>query len=147
MTIKKVAILGKLPTKFEAPFGDPEWDIWAFNYHKEKLPRVTQWFDIHQHKPNPEAVITHDTFPFNEVINLVGGRYFNNSVSYLIAYAILTGYEEIALYGMAFVDDHEVRTMQKQNVRELVFFARGRGIKVTSPVNKSLLEGYPLYGV
>ena len=48
---------------------------------------------------------------------------------------------------MAFVDDHEVRTMQKQNVRELVFFARGRGIKVTAPADKDLLKGYPLYGI
>ena len=32
--MKKVAILGKLETKFKAPFDDPDFDIWGFNYHK-----------------------------------------------------------------------------------------------------------------
>lgn len=145
--MKKVAILGKLPSKFDAPFDDPNWDIWTMNYHKEQLPRITQWFDIHSSGANPRADITKDNYPFNEAIELVGGRYFNNSVSYMIAYAILQGYKEIALYGMRFLDDTEQRTFQKQNVRELCFFARGKGIKVTAPAAKSLLAGYPLYGL
>ena len=33
----KVAILGKLPTKFEAPFDDESWDIWAYNYRLREL--------------------------------------------------------------------------------------------------------------
>ena len=147
MTIKKVAILGKLPSKFQAPFNNPEWEIWTMNFHTEHLPRVTKWFDIHSHGVNPRADITKDNFPFNEVIELVGGKYFNNSVSYMIAYAIINDYKEIALYGMQFIDDTEIRTYQKQNVRELVFFARGKGIKVTAPADTSLLTGYPLYGI
>ena len=146
--MKKVAILGKLPTKFKAPFKNEEWDIWAFNYHKEQLPRVTTWFDIHANKPNPIAVITRDNFPFKAVNKLVGGQYFNNSVSYLIAYAILQGYEEIALFGMRFYADHETRRNgEYQNVRELIFFAKGKGIKITAPYDASMLADYPLYGV
>ena len=147
-TTKKVAILGKLDTKFNAPFDDPDWDIWAFNYHKEKLPRVTTWFDIHKNNPNPMASITRDNFPFAEVSKLVGGQYFNNSVSYLIAYAILQGYEEIALYGMRFNADHEIRRNgEYQNCRELIFFAKAKGIKVTAPYDRAMLAEYPLYGV
>ncbi len=147
MITKKVAILGKLPTKFNAPFDDPEWDIWTLNYQNEPLKRVTLWFDIHTSSPNPRANITRENYPFKEAFELAGGHYFNNTVSYMIAYAILQGYEEIALYGMRFNDDTENRTFQKQNVRELVFLARGKGIKVTAPIDKSLLEGYPVYGV
>lgn len=147
MKIKKVAILGKLPSKMQAPFDDPEWDIWTLNYHQEQLPRVDLWFDIHTCGANPRADITRANFPFQEVTDLMGSQYFNNTVSYMIAYAIINNYKEIALYGMRFNDDTEKRTKQKQNVRELVFFARGRGIKVTAPVDKSLLEGYPLYGI
>ena len=144
---RKVAILGKLPTKNNAPFGNTEWDIWAFNYHNDTIPRVTKWFDIHAHKPNPNAQITRANFPFEEVEKLVGGQYFNNSVSYLIAYAILQGYEEIALYGMRFDAAHEARRDgEYQNVRELVFFARGRGIKVTAPAD-TILKEYPYYGI
>ena len=35
--MKKVAILGKLPTKFKAPFDDKKWDIWTLNYHNEEI--------------------------------------------------------------------------------------------------------------
>lgn len=146
--MKKVAILGKLETKFKAPFNDLTWDIWAFNYHKEQLPRVTKWFDIHANKPNPRADINRDNFPFKAVNKLVGGQYFNNSVSYLIAYAILQGYEEIALYGMRFNADHETRRNgEYQNVRELIFFAKGKGINITAPADASMLASYSLYGV
>ena len=97
---KKVAILGKLPTKFKAPFGNEEWDIWTLNIHSdaEQLKRITLWFDIHAHGANPHADITRANYPFEEAEKLVGGQYYNNSISYMIAYAILNGYEEIAIF-------------------------------------------------
>lgn len=145
--MKKLAILGKLDTKDKAPFNNPDYDIWAFNYHKKELPRVTTWFDIHAKNPNPIAQIKRDNFPFKECEELVGGQYFNNTVSYLIAYAILQGYEEIELYGMLFNAEHEKRRDgEYQNVKELIFFAKGRGVKVTAPYDK-LINEYPLYGV
>lgn len=146
--MKKLAILGKLPTKHRAPFNDKNWDIWAFNIHSDMLPRVTKWFDIHATGANPNADITRANFPFKECEELVGGQYFNNSVSYLIAYAILQGYKEIALYGMRFDAAHETRRNgEYQSVRELIFFAKGRGIKVTAPADRTMLQEYELYGV
>ena len=145
---KKVAILGKLHTKFKAPFDDKTWDIWGFNWHKIMPPRYTLWFDIHARGANPIADITRDNFPFKEVEDLVGGQYFNNSVSYLMAYAILKGYKEISLYGVQFLQDRDTRRdKQYQNARELIMFAKGRGIKVTAPFDKTMLAEYPLYGV
>lgn len=148
---KKVAILGKLETKFKAPFDDLTYDIWSFNTHndEEQLKRITTWFDIHDKKynPNPKATITRDNFPFKECEDLVGGQYFNNSASYLIAYAILKGYKEIELYGMRFYADFEQRNLERQNCRELCMFARGKGLKVTAPYDECLLEEYPLYGI
>lgn len=143
---KKVAILGKLPTKLKAPFNEPDYDIWAFNYHPDELPRVTHWFDIHANNPNPKADITRDNFPVEECEKLVGGQYFNNTVSYLIAYAILKGYEEIKLYGMVFLNDKEQRKLEYQNVRELIFFAKGKGIKISAPVDEVMTRGYERYG-
>jgi len=144
----KVAILGKLETKFKAPFDDMSWDIWGFNYHKVMPPRYTLWFDIHTKNPNPIANITRTNFPFKECEELVGGQYFNNTVSYLIAYAIIKGYKKIALYGVRFLRDaDEQRGGQYANVRELIFFAKGRGIKVLTPFDEIMLTEYPLYGV
>lgn len=147
--MNKVAILGKLPTKFKAPFNNSEWDIWTLNIHSDAnlLPRVTHWFDIHAHGANPKADITRANFPFKEVEQLVGGQYFNNSIAYMIAYAILKGYKEIALYGMAFISDNEHRRSEFFNVRELIFFAKGKGVKVTAPVDPIMLKDYPYYGI
>ena len=147
MSRYKVAILGKLPTKQLAPFEDDTWEIWTLNYQKEKLPRVDLWFDIHANNPNPDADITRSNYPFKSAEKLVGGQYFNNSVSYMIAYAILKGYKEIALYGMRFTSDNEHRRGEYQNVRELIFFCKGRGIKVTAPVDKIMLHEYEYYGL
>ena len=145
----KVAILGKLASKFNAPFDDKSWDIWAYNYHGDawRLPRVTQWFDLHAVNPNPIATINRDNFPFLKCEQLVGGTYFNNTAPYLIAYAILKRYKEIALYGMRFKVDQEIREHQLQNVRELLFFAKGRNIKVSAPCDSVILQAYPRYGV
>jgi hypothetical protein len=66
----------------------------------------------------------------------------------LIAYAILQGYKEIALYGMRFDAEHEARRNgEYQNVRELLFFAKGRGVKVTAPADRTMLQEYPYYGI
>ena len=145
---KKVAILGKLPTKFDAPFEDMSWDIWTMNLHSdyEKIPRVSLLFDIHARDYNPKADITRKNYPFKNAEKLLGGNYFNNSVSYMIAYAILMGYKEIALFGMRFNSDTERRKVEYINVRELIFFAKGRGIKITAPSDEIMLKEYSHYG-
>lgn len=147
--MKKLAILGKLSTKFNAPFDNPDYDIWGFNYHQDfnKIKRYTIWFDLHSYNPNPIADITRENFPFQECENLVGGQYFNNSASYLIAYAILQGYKEIELYGMRFNSGTEIRNQEYHNVRELIFFAKGMGIKISAPFDLRMFETYPLYGI
>lgn len=146
---KKVAILGKLPTKFKAPFGDDTWDIWTLNIHPDEnqLPRISLWFDIHSHGINPKANITRANYPFKEAEELVGGQYYNNSISYMIAYAILHKYKEIALYGMAFLNDNEHRREEFLNVRELIMFARGKGLKIIAPVDPIMLKEYEYYGL
>lgn len=132
---KKIAILGKLDTKYFAPFNDESWEVWSMGKHHDHhlLPRIDKCFDIHKVPTNiDKGVIHRDDFPMQECIDLVGGEYFNNTTSWLIAYAILQGAEKIALYGMRFEQDHDLRVKQYQNARELIFFAKGRGIEVTS---------------
>lgn len=143
----KLAILGKLETKFKAPFNNSDFDIWVFNYHKEELPRVDLWVDIHAKNPNPKATLTRQNFPFDDCHKLLGGNYFNNTASYLIALAILKGYKEIHLYGMRFQSDNEKRKLEYQNVRELIFFAKGKGITIKAPYDNIMLKTYQLYGL
>ena len=148
MKNNKVAILGKLQTKFKAPFDDKSFDIWTLNFHKDydKLPRIDLLFDIHEKNFNPKADIKRTNYPFEEAEMLLGGNYFNNSISYMIAFAILKGYKEIVLYGMRFLGNEPKRTAEYQNVRELIFFAKGMGIKIYAPEDKIMLKEYEYYG-
>lgn len=148
----KVAILGKLPSKFLAPFEDKEWQIWGCNVHKDmdKIKRYDLWFDIHK---NPSIynipsnkLITRDKYPLDEVVSLLGGFYLNNSISYMIMYAVLQGATDIELYGVKLCCGEEIRTQQLQNVREILFFCKGKGINVFS-IEKNVTEGYALYGL
>lgn len=143
----KVAILGKLETRFKAPFDDLSYDIWSVNKrpNEKPLPRVDLWFDLHYEPFTPNQDFTRDNFPFDEIDNMLGGHYFNNSISYLIAYAIYKGYKEIALYGMSFQAPAERKIKQYENVRELIFFAKGRNIKITAPYDPIMLTQYPKY--
>lgn len=57
----KIAVLGSHPqTKMQAPFGDPEWKIWAcspHNYSMGRLPRVDEWFELHKPAQDPDRVV------------------------------------------------------------------------------------------
>jgi len=89
--LSKIAIIGKLPSKFQAPYNDPEWQIWGCNVHHDMqlISRFDKWFDLHQNPSKYDFdVITKKDYPLDEAINLVGGNYFNNSIAYMVAYAI-----------------------------------------------------------
>jgi hypothetical protein len=45
----RIAFVGTAPSREEAPFGDPSWEIWvcsAGNAYNQ-VPRVEQWFEMH----------------------------------------------------------------------------------------------------
>jgi hypothetical protein len=83
----KVAILGKLVSKYNAPFEDMSYDIWTCNYN-DPLPRIDHIFDIHAHGANPKATITRANYPFKEAEMLVSGNYYNNTLSYMISLSV-----------------------------------------------------------
>src|SRR5689334_15473635 len=45
----KVAIVGFTDHRKEAPFGDPEWEIWGLNelYRYMPVEQFTRWFELH----------------------------------------------------------------------------------------------------
>jgi hypothetical protein len=42
-----VAIVGFSPTKNEAPFDNPDWDIYTLNHRIDLVPRFDLWFNLH----------------------------------------------------------------------------------------------------
>lgn len=72
--------------------------------------------------------------------------YFHSSVDLMVALAIHEGFQEIGIWGVDMVHDTEYG-YQKPSGSFWLGFAKGRGIKLTIPVESALLdnEGY-IYG-
>ena len=150
----KVAIVCGAPSsEFMAPYDDESWEIWVLGNRLDRHidKRVTRVFEIHddlsEHK-DPEkyadwlvstcevgefTLITGSNFPYNKAEELYGSMYLTSSPAYMMAYAILQGAEEIAVYGVDLsTDDHEY-FWQRPCMEAWIGFAKGKGIKVTIP--------------
>lgn len=159
----KVAIVcGSPSSEFLAPYDDKSWEIWVLgnrvDRHLDK--RVTRIFEIHDNLTEHgdikayknkllELGITYDVivgekfaehdnplveiYPYKDVEDLFGSLYLTSSPAYMLAYAILKGAKEIALYGVDLsISDHEY-FWQRPCVEAWIGFAKGMGIKVTIP--------------
>jgi len=142
------------------------------------LKNCTRWFQIH-HKHSYEAAVGRDhshhawmgerltefgilcymqkkepdipmsvPFPKDLVIGEFGS-YFNNSISWMIAMAILEGFEHIHIFGVDMAQTGFGATNeyshQRPSVEYFIGFARGRGIKVYVPEKCDLLKAAYLY--
>lgn len=126
---RRIAIVGRAPSSMMlAPFGDPNWEIWSlsnaaacgqipdkhwhvwFEVHDldEGFQRWPQqykdWLQVDHGKPlyiqKPHPLIPHGIiFPWEKMFSEFG-YYFNNSVSEMMAVALLEGATELALYGV-----------------------------------------------
>lgn len=71
--------------------------------------------------------------------------YFTNSISYMIALAIMEGFEEIHVYGVDMAQDTEYGT-QKPSCEFFIGWARGQGIEVVLPKEADLCRTFCYYG-
>lgn len=168
---KKVALCGThFDTLAEAPFNDPEWEIWTMAHrlgHKN-FPRVDVGFEIHVEKhmtdfdnyskflkdPTIPVYIRPDlvskypkckAFPMQKAQKLMGKEYFASTFSYMMTKAILDGAAEIGLYGINLTADEEY-FYQRPNMEYLIGLAQGKGIKITIPKKSALLSLGYTYG-
>lgn len=167
----KVAILGTAPsTRLLAPFRDGSWQIWACSPGNKDLPEIHLFFQVHaleliladprgrehlewinentwpvlmqvenQHVPRAKV------FPKDRLVSEFGPYWFTSSISWMMAYAIDQGAEEIALYGVDMSHSSEY-ALQKPGCIWFIEEARSRGIKVSVPPGSDLLAPPPLYG-
>jgi len=83
-------------------------------------------------------------FPLKEIVGRFG-RYFTNSVSYMIALAILQGAKEIGCWGVDMSTGSEWGP-QRPSCEYFLGIATGLGIKVTMPEQADLLKTRFMYG-
>lgn len=173
MKKKKVAIVGYTPTRVHAPYGDKDWEIWGLNdlfRFKDEVKRWTRWFEMHPDMPSDKERITYAErieglakmdcpvymlekhpevptsirYPIEDAIEQFG-NYFTNSISYMIALAIMEGFEEIGVWGVDMATDSEYGH-QRPSCEYFLGIAVGRGIKVYVHPAADLLKVRYLYG-
>lgn len=166
---RKIAIVGTTTSLVDAPYDDEDWEIWGLNGAYKAMKRWDRWFDMHDlsilkihHDPEyfnflekagnkltmnneydeyPEA----EVFPFQELVDKYR-RYFTNTISWLIAYALeQDDIEEIAIWGVNMAQDTEY-AKQRPSCEYFLGIAEGRGIKVTIPDASEMLKASHLYG-
>lgn len=167
--MKKIAIIGTTSSLIDAPYKDPEWEIWGLNGAYQAIPRWDRWFDMHSidtlkkyhesvyfdflKKAGDKVSMVHSTeelpqakaFPWQELVKKYG-RYFNNTVSWLIAYAIEQNPAAIGLWGINMAMDEEYG-IQRPSCEYFLGVAEGKGIDVFIPETSEIMKCSFLYGV
>ena len=169
-TRKKVALVGfAMSSTLEAPFEDPEFEIFAMNQLYRHIPRADRWFDIHenwnehvvagtdhakwlQEFPGPiymaarvPGIPTSVPVPIDELI-AIGADYFTSSIAYMIAIALRDGFTTIHLYGIDLVVNEEWG-YQKPCAEYWLGLAQGKGVDIGVHRNSALLKGAYRYGL
>ena len=134
--MRQVAIVGLAPsTHHDAPYEDPDWEVWGLPWDEERWPYFDRLFDIHplecirdatpsfyrdgyedrlRELENP-LYMQEDyvdipnaiEYPLKEVSDLVGD-YYNSSVAYMLALAIYEEYDKIGLWGVDMIGRGEM---------------------------------------
>jgi len=76
-------------------------------------------------------------YPLEDIKRELDGRYFTNTVCYMLAMAAYEGYERINLFGVDMKTRHEY-LLEKGGVEHWVGFARGCGIEVNISEGSSI---------
>jgi hypothetical protein len=135
---------------------ETKWDAW-FQLHdiKEHHPKdmgehvewlaaqpmpIFMWAEHIPKYPIPNAV----PFPRDAVVAHFG-RYFTNTVSWMIAYAILAKFQKVGVYGVDMAQDSEY-AHQRPSCEFFLGWAAGAGIEVEIPKSSDLLKAPYLYG-
>lgn len=173
MTRRKIAIIGKAPSSRElAPYSDESWEIWTLSdlVPKGQATRYSRHFEIHplqwikdrqdgyyqwlcEQKPDERPVYLMEMstdipagvpYPIDAVKNQFR-NYFTNTVSYMLALAIMEKPDEIGVWGVDMAQSEEYQR-QRPSCEYFIGVAEGAGIKVTLPDQCDLLQASRLYG-
>ena len=169
---KKLVICGLATTSRDAaPFDDPTFDVWSMHMGPFVLRRVDVSFEFHDpevfKKPqyvdkeyydrlcklqipvymrrHYDDIPTSIAYPTEEIIKEFG-RFFTNSVSYMLALAFRNQYEEVHVYGV----EMEHGTEYVDQARSVIYFIgllMGRGVRVFIPPICQLFKNRWLYGL
>lgn len=183
--VRKICILGFADSRVQAPFDDPTWEIWGVNDVYAHASRVDVTFEVHhllnlgqRRNPQHEQFLkegkhpvwmtqTHEQYPsaravpYEHLISRFSRAYFTNSISIMLAMAILEirgdapwteekwDRGEISLYGvdMAAGGPSNEYAAQRPSCEYFIGIADGLGIAVHVPENSDLCKATVVYGL
>ena len=158
-----------------APYDDDTWETWGINTLHKRFgdKRWTRWFNLHDLEKHhgddqehlkwlrefkgpvylrPEDVgkykILGESFPKGTILRKFR-PYFNNTISWLTAFAIHLGYKEIGMWGVDMAQDGILMaefSHQRPSCEYFLGLAEGMGIKITVAPESDLLKTTHLYG-
>ena len=175
----KIAVVGFAEGHLsEAPFDKDDWELWGINrlhtVNDAKDKKFHAWFNLHDLEKyhgqdqehleflkgfdgpvylRPQDVDKFDIpnatpFPADEMVKRFGS-YFNNTISWLIAFAIARNPTELGVYGVDMAQDQLMNAEYSQQRPSCEYFlgiASGLGIALTLPKGSDLLKSTHLYG-
>lgn len=164
---KRIAIVGFTETRSAAPWGDPTFEKWVCNnLHKYVPDKWDRLYDLHSYEeitqdkeheaflrtchrpvyvwePRPEWPSS-VRFPKEQIVAAFG-RYFTNSISWMIAHAMLEAATDLHIYGVDMATGTEYAN-QRPSCEYFLGMAAGRGINVYVPPQSDLCKNISLYG-
>jgi len=173
--LRKIALLGGAPSLKYAPWHDPSWELWAHMSCRKQCEREPDlFFDLHPPalwrsqekkywdkgyldwlKTNRTPIYMQEKYPdapaslrypFEQMITEFPRGYMTNTVSYMMALALMEGVTHLALYGCHY-DAASEYGPQRGCCEYWIGLLEGRGVTVLIPPTCDLC-GRPalLYG-
>ena len=172
---RKIAVIGKAPSSRDlGPYDDDDWEIWTLsnlNSLKE-IPRWDRHFEIHpldwfperrdgywewlkqDHEKPIYLQELHEEIPSGVLYPKDGivakyGKYFTNTVSWMIAFAIEQKPTHLHVYGVDMAQDGPENgeySAQRPSCEFFLGWAAGAGIEMYVPPQADMLKSRLLYG-
>jgi hypothetical protein len=167
----KIAVMGSAPSsRLLAPFGDPNWEIWACSPPNYDLPRVDAWFEMHsldrkfsmpQNGPWVQKIMQHPrvylaqpdermpngiVYPFDQMQKQFGDFFWTSTIAYMLAFAISHKPEKIGLWGIDMSAAEELYTHQRPACHYFIQEAQRAGIEVVAAPQSDVMNPPPRYG-
>jgi len=178
-TRDKVGVCGFSPSSKDlAPFQDDTWELWGCNELYRHVPRLSAIFEIHNWEEYPQSFLAHTnpghmewlknspipivmwkkhpdipksvSYPWTEIFETFPRKYLNNSISLMIAMAILLDFKEIGIWGVDMAHKTEYGTQRPSveyylGICDGLFKARGYPKLFVAP-QCDLLKAPYIYG-
>jgi len=175
---RNIAIIGTAPSSLGlAPWNNNDWEMWPCTGVFKgvdilNISNLGAWFEIHDPltikeqfgnvdfhasltKPvfmqeKREDVPFSERYPIEDILAMFPRKYFTNSISYMIAYAIYLARQgenikRIGIWGVDMCVDSEY-SHQRPSCEYFIGIAEGMGIEVVIPGESDLLKCALLYG-